>query len=119
MYLVTENSFPACGPRSLTPGPIAVVKSWQRQGVGTRLLQEGLAAARQAGYRLTVVTGDVNYYARFGFIPISETKLVTIFHTPHDMVLELQPGTLAGVSGLVDYPEPWHAFVEEPSDDHS
>jgi len=97
-----------------TLGPIAVAKAWQRQGVGARLMQEGLAASRQAGYRAVFLTGDSNYYARFGFISISETRLFTIFHTPHDMVLEMEPGTLAQVSDLVDYPQPWHAFVEEP-----
>ncbi|MHB0935382.1 MAG: GNAT family N-acetyltransferase [Armatimonadota bacterium] len=97
-----------------TLGPIAVERQWQRQGVGTRLMQEGLAASRRAEYQAMVLTGDCNYYSRFGFIPISETRLFSIFKTPHDMVLELEPGTLAQVSGLVDYPEPWHAFVEEP-----
>jgi putative acetyltransferase len=103
-----------------TLGPVGVARSWQRQGVGTRLIQEGLAASRRAGYQVMTVTGDLNFYTRFGFVPIGETRLVTIFHTPHDMVLDLEPGTLARVSGLVDYPEPWHAFVEdENADDHS
>lgn len=110
--LVDFPQVPVC-----TLGPIGVAKAWQRQGVGTRLMQEGLAASRQAGYRAVFLTGDGNYYSRFGFIPNSETKLHTIFHTPHDMVLELEPGTLAGVSGLVNYPEPWHAFVEEEHPD--
>ncbi len=94
-------------------GPIGVRADCQRQGVGSRLMREGLAAARQAGYHAIVLTGDAHYYRRFGFIPISETRLQTIFHTPHDQVLELQPGTLARVSGLVTYPEPWLKFVPE------
>lgn len=38
-------------------------------------------------------------------------QLRTIFKTPHDMVLELEPGVLDGVSGMVEYPPPWHAFL--------
>jgi len=94
-------------------GPIGVARPWQRQGIGTRLMREGLAASRHAGYQAVFVTGDQQYYARFGFIPMGWTRLATLFDTPHDMVLELEPGVLARISGRVDYPVPWHAFVED------
>jgi len=63
------------------------------------------------GSEAVFVTGALKYYSRFGFVPISSTRLHTIFESEHDMVLELETGLLARVSGLVQYPPPWHAFL--------
>jgi putative acetyltransferase len=111
---VTLRDFPEIPVCTL--GPIGITRTWQRQGVGTRLMREGLAACRECGYQAVFLTGSAEYYARFGFVPISETSLVTIFNTSHDMVLELEPGLLARVSGLVEYPEPWLQFVEQDNE---
>ena len=35
----------------------------------------------------------------------------TFFKSDHDMVLELEPGIINKISGLVDYPELWHALI--------
>ena len=94
-------------------GPVGLYAKWQRQGVGTRLIQEGLSQCKQHGYKAVFATGSLEYYSRFGFVSISETHLHTIFKSDHDMVLELEDGILDKVSGLVDYPKPWHAFIEE------
>ena len=96
-----------------TLGPVGVAKPWQRQSIGDRLIRAGLDACRTLGYRLCVLTGHLDYYPRFGFVPIAQTRLKTIFDTPVDMAMALQPDVLAQVSGLVEYPEPWLAFVEK------
>ena len=99
--------------RVCTLGPVGLYAKWQRQGIGARLIQEGLSQCKQHGYKAVFATGSLEYYGRFGFVPISETHLHTIFKSDHDMVLELEDGILEDVSGLVDYPKPWHAFIEE------
>jgi predicted N-acetyltransferase YhbS len=48
-------------------GPVAVEPVRQRQGVGTALIQAGLAELRIARASGCVVLGDPAYYGRFGF----------------------------------------------------
>jgi putative acetyltransferase len=48
-------------------GPISVQPDLQKQGIGSRLIQDGLARIREMGARGCVLEGDPNYYHRFGF----------------------------------------------------
>ena len=91
--------------------PLGVRRDRQRQGIGSRLIRDGLKECRRQGYKAVFTTGSLEYYPRFGFIPVADTNLHTIFKSEYDMALELEPGLLKRVSGLVDYPEPWHAFL--------
>jgi putative acetyltransferase len=53
-------------------GPMAVVPSLQNQGIGSRLVEEGLSRMRSAGCPFVVVLGHHDYYPRFGFRRASE-----------------------------------------------
>jgi putative acetyltransferase len=98
---------PAGTLHALALAPLAVVPSRQRQGVGTRLVQEGLRACAAAGHRVVVVLGHRDYYPRFGFsAPLAE-PLQAPFSGPSFMAVELVPGALAGVTGKVCYPPPF------------
>jgi putative acetyltransferase len=48
-------------------GPISVQPDLQKQGIGSKLIQDGLARIRELGARGCVLEGDPNYYNRFGF----------------------------------------------------
>ena len=48
-------------------GPVAVEPLLQRQGIGTALIEAGLARLRSAGAQGCVVFGNPAYYCRFGF----------------------------------------------------
>lgn len=50
-------------------GPLSVLPSRQRCGIGSRLLHAALALLRQRGARGCVLVGDPAYYSRFGFRP--------------------------------------------------
>lgn len=50
-------------------GPISVHPDFQRQGIGSRLIYEGLSQLRGLGVEGCVLEGDPNYYKRFGFNP--------------------------------------------------
>lgn len=50
-----------------TLGPIAVLPDRQGQGVGSQLVNAGLAALRLLGANGCVLVGDPGFYARFGF----------------------------------------------------
>lgn len=52
-------------------GPISVVPDLQKQGVGSKLIREGLARLRGLGAKGCVLEGSPAYYQRFGFKPIA------------------------------------------------
>ena len=56
----TIHKFPALGP-------IAVLTTHQREGVGSALMRVGLREARSHGYGMMFVLGHPEYYPRFGF----------------------------------------------------
>ena len=90
--------------------PLCVKADFREQGIGSRLVNKGLAACKEHGYDVVFVTGG-SYYHRFGFRSMAETGLRTQFGTPHDMVLELTSSVLNGVTGLVRYPPVWDVFM--------
>ena len=51
--------------------PMAVLPEFQRQGIGSQLVETGLAVLRERGVRFVVVLGHPDYYPRFGFEPAS------------------------------------------------
>ena len=53
-------------------GPVAVATDQQRKGIGQKLLTHALAELRSAGVDIAMTYGDPNYYAKVGFLPISE-----------------------------------------------
>jgi len=61
--------------RVLLLGPIAVVGDQRSAGIGSRLMTEGLARAKAAGWRAVVLVGDEPYYGRFGFSRVAAARL--------------------------------------------
>jgi len=55
------------GRRALQVGPLAVLPSHQRRGVGTALMQETIRRADERGEPLLLIEGNPRYYERFGF----------------------------------------------------
>lgn len=50
-------------------GPISVAPDIQKQGVGSKLILDGLARLRDLGAKGCVLEGSPEYYSRFGFSP--------------------------------------------------
>ena len=48
-------------------GPVSVAPKYQLQGIGSKLMQEGLTQIREAGAKGCVLEGSPEYYGRFGF----------------------------------------------------
>jgi putative acetyltransferase len=88
-------------------GPMAVFPRYQRSGVGSALVREGLSQCKRQGAQAVVVVGHPQYYPRFGFAPASRYGMRCKYDVPDDvfMLVELERGALAGVSGLILYDE--------------
>jgi putative acetyltransferase len=52
---------------ALALAPVAVLPDRQRQGAGSRLIEEGLRQSQEAGWGAIFVVGEPAYYSRFGF----------------------------------------------------
>jgi putative acetyltransferase len=85
--------------------PVAVAVAHQRRGVGTRLIEHGIAALRNEGVALVVVLGHPDYYARFGFVPAAPLGLHCKWGRQEGAfrVRELVAGSLTKVRGRVEY----------------
>lgn len=92
--------------------PMAVLPEHQGKGIGAELVRAGLEACREQGAGAVIVVGHPGYYPRFGFVPASRFGLECEYDVPDEvfMALELRPGFLDGVSGLVRY----HPVFNEP-----
>jgi putative acetyltransferase len=95
---------------ALSLAPMAVLPEFQRRGVGSALVREGLEVCRAAGHRIVVVLGHPAFYPRFGFSAGLAEPLANPFHGGEAwMAVELVPGALGGVTGWVRYPPPFGA----------
>ena len=56
-------------------GPIAIHKDYQKQGLGSRLIEYTLNLAKKQNIPYIFVVGDENYYRRFGFESASKYNL--------------------------------------------
>lgn len=84
--------------------PMAVLPEYQRQGIGSQMVREGLKECQRIGCDVVVVVGHPEYYPRFGFVPASRKGLRCEYPVPDEvfMVAELKPNALSG-RGLVKY----------------
>lgn len=56
-------------------GPISVLLERHGQGIGSRLMRQGLGDLEALGAAGCVVLGDPGYYGRFGFVPVAGLTL--------------------------------------------
>lgn len=79
-------------------GPVSVLPAYQRRGIGSRLIQHSLRAAKGLGCKVVAIYGDPHNYCKHGFrngkdLGISDGN----GDYPHGLLaLELTPGVLAG-----------------------
>ena len=92
----------------VTFGPVCVLPSLQKQGIGSALITHTTALARDMGFPAVCIYGDPRYYSRFGFrlgdrydIKTADGKFAVGL-----LVLELKQGELGNLPGR---------FIESPA----
>ena len=84
-------------------GPLVVDPAHAGQGIGRALIAAGLEGAKSQGFGFVLLVGDMPYYGRFGFAPVSPGQMT--LPGPVDLermlALEIAPGALAEVRGPV------------------
>jgi predicted N-acetyltransferase YhbS len=91
------------GRDALLLGPLAVHPDCRNRGIGTALVRRAIARARLAGHEAILLVGDLAYYGRFDFSAAltDELWMPGRYERHRLLALELKPGALAGVCGLV------------------
>jgi len=91
--------------KSLTLAPVSVHPTYQKQGIGSLLIKEGLRIAKRLGHSNVNVLGHPDYYPKFGFIAASRFGILTTMDVPVDafMILELKKDSLKNINGTLQY----------------
>lgn len=80
--------------------PLAVHPAYQRQGIGSALVQTGLAKAEEQGEAIAIVLGHPPFYSRFGFEPSVNYGIESPFPVPPEFFmvkfLQLEPHQYQG-----------------------
>jgi putative acetyltransferase len=85
-------------------GPMAVLPEWQRQGIGSRLVETGNRKIKGRGLPFVLV-GHANFCPRFGFAPARARGIQCEWDVPDDafLLLVLDEEKMRGVSGPTRY----------------
>jgi predicted N-acetyltransferase YhbS len=88
---------------ALLLGPLTVDPAFRSRGIGRKLIEAALEAARLKEHRLVLLVGDEPYYARVGFKHAPPGTIIMPGPVDQSRVLvrELFEGALVGVSGPV------------------
>ncbi len=88
----------------LALAPLAVLPEYQRQGVGSKLIEEGHKIAKEMGYHYVVVLGSDKYYPKFGYEKASKYGIKPPFDVPDENFMVIKLNDLRkGIKGTVKY----------------
>ena len=85
----------------LCVGPLSVLPEFQKQGIGSKLINKSITTARESGHSGMILFGNPDYYHRFGFRNAVEYGITTKDGQNFEpfMALELQAEGLSNVNG--------------------
>lgn len=96
----------------LALAPVSVGPGYQKRGIGSSLIRQGIDEARRAGFQAVFLLGEPDYYTRFGFDVGRAAPYETVYPKPYFMALELQPSKL-DEGGQVIFAPPFQALDDE------
>jgi len=98
------------GPdRALALAPLAILPAWRDMQIGTELVRHALRQAREQGWKSVFVSGQPDYYCRFGFRSHTADGANVDWQGSRFLALELENGALKDWTGPLGYPE---AFLD-------
>lgn len=103
---------------TLTFGPISIHPAYGRQGYGGRLLDFSMKKAKDMGAGALVITGNIQFYGKYGFVP-GKTRGIRYQADPdadYLLVRELREGYLDHVRGTFSDPDGYDVAERNPSD---
>jgi len=85
----------------LCVGPLSVLNEFQKNGIGSKLLNESIKVAKESGFSGMILFGNPEYYHRFGFENAEKYQIATKDNLNFEpfMALEIQENSLANVNG--------------------
>ena len=90
-YLQAQTNIPI-----IIFGPVSIMPGYQKQGYGTKLISFAIEKAKSMGHKAIVITGDPDYYHRFGFLSAKHYDIhyneFSDEELPFFMALELEKG---------------------------
>ena len=96
------------GPdRALALAPLAILPPWRDMQIGTELVRHALHQAREQGWKSVFVSGQPDYYCRFGFRSHTADCASIDWQGPRFLALELEleKGALENWAGPLGYPD--------------
>lgn len=102
-----EESFSA-----LILAPVAVLPEYQKQGIGSKLVENGIIECKNQGHSVITLVGHPEFYPRFGFKSAEACGIEHPFEVPSDvfMVYELEPDILNRINGVLKYSPAFEEF---------
>ncbi len=95
----------------LAMGPVAVLPTVQKQGVGSQMIKESIRLATERGESAILLLGHKEYYPKFGFSPSLVVGIEHPFNKENFMGVELIKDSLKDLKGRMKYSK---AFGMEP-----
>jgi len=92
---------------ALALAPVSVLPEYQKQGIGTMLIEYAHKIGEKLNYELVVLLGHEKYYPRFGYVQADKLGIKLPFEVPNEncMVKVLGKNDIKEVNGTVVYPK--------------
>jgi len=88
----------------LALAPLGILPENQKQGIGTKLIEEGYKIAKKLGYHYSIVFGSEKYYTKFGYILASQYGIKAPFEGTNEKFMAIKLNDFDNeITGIVEY----------------
>lgn len=108
--LGTIKSIEGNTEKVLTFGPLSVLPEYQNKGYGKKLIEFTLELAQSLGYPLVLITGNPDYYKKYGFVSASRYNIFyegneVTDEAPYFMIKVFSENETSEIEGTYSDPE--------------